>query len=679
MTSVAARRLGIAVAATVVAVVLVLAVTGGISMVPDTANETPSHVHPDEFEDDVDLAELQALLGAFLAGNLDASAADIGEREYEQARAVLGDEYRDRLQQYADIDAVTDDDGHTAAFNETRDEQERLADLLEAFDTLYDEFLDAAAAGEEERAIELAQELHALDDEISELTDSLLGSYDLIEDELGIDLSDARESTTDRSNETSSQATDAVEGTLSGVDLEVTIVNETASFLDPMTIEGNLETVDGEAVADEQITLVVDDRPFTTETDGTGSFSLAVRPVLLAAGETNVTVAFEPDSGQPYLGSVAADTVAVEALAPEVTLDGVPDTVAYGDELSIAGSVTVGDMAVPLGTLDATFGPSVVDTPAVDAGAFATELVVPAEVPAGATELSVAWGEEGLAIAPASTTEVIEVEASETELSVNGSVEGSITIDGALETGEGVPVADQAVAITVAGVELGTVTTDGDGTYREVFAVPDSVEPGEVSLEATFDGDGTNLDGAAASEAVVVPEPPEEDGLLTTVLAPLGDLWGWLTGVAPAWVWGLVAVWLLAVAGGGMWRRRRAAAAESAEHTVTASVDPETTSTAGVDPEVLLEEAGSHLEAGRTAAAMVLGYAAVRAHLDGEGSPLTATEFNAAHRGQLDDTSVEDLDAVTEGFERVAYADAAVEADAGAEYLDRVQRMLEAA
>ncbi len=671
-----------ALAGVTLVVLIVLALLGlavaGAAAVDESADEainvTPPHIHPDELEDDADLDGIQALLSAYLRGNLESSAIDISEQEYEMAREVLGDAYHERLSQLGSIDELTDEDGHPALFEVSRDEQEELADLLEAFDAVYAEYLDAVEAGEEELAVELAQELFILDAEIAELSESLLDSYDRLEELLEIDMETAQSAVIERTDETGSQTASAVEGTLTVTDLEVAIEDEVASFTEPMTVTGTLVTDEGEAVANEVIVLEIEERVVEVTTDADGSFSFEFRPVLSLAGETDVSVAFVPQRGQPYLGDTAADTVVIEQADPTLSLSTEVDTVSFGDEVAFEGLFEVDGEAVPVGELEVRLDDLVESTIAVSAGQFDGSVTVPAAVPAGTAQLVINWPYEDVAIAPETTSIDLEVAETESELTVAGTFGTSITVDGHLSTVAGDPIADQQVAVSLGGHDLGVVVTDEDGVYRGVFEVPAALEAGETDLVATFDGAGTNLESTVVT---VVVEVPATDS--TGTLALVVRVWDWMTDVAPGWVWGMIVVGVLGLAALGLRWSRGSVSSSAGEF-----IDEATTRPAPSQVEVpdeladdLLTAAEAHLEASRPAAATVLGYGALRTHLGEDRTGLSAAAFLEEYRGTAPNGHLDAITEVTDGFHRVVFAGEPVEQSAADTYLELVRGVVE--
>jgi len=98
----------------VVCALAILAALGGASggavaqaTETPTENGTVQHERPEAAGESGDLQALQRWLDGRLSGQLESSTVALSEGEYERARAMLGDDYDERLDQYVDVAGET--------------------------------------------------------------------------------------------------------------------------------------------------------------------------------------------------------------------------------------------------------------------------------------------------------------------------------------------------------------------------------------------------------------------------------------------------------------------------------------------------------------------------------------------------------------------------------------------
>lgn len=367
-------------------------------------------------------------------------------------------------------------------------------------------------------------------------------------------------------------------GTATSLTLQVS--DGPASFGAPATAAGRLTDEDGVALADREVSLVVDDRVVTTtRTDRDGRYETAYRPVRTRTGETTLTAVYRPTGAdrEAYRRSNATADVVVEAATPTVALDLGGDRAGFGDRLDVTAAVTVDGTAVSgveATVLLAEEPLAVVETD--EDGSVTRAVTVPATVPDGDRELRVVVSEPGRAIEATTASRSVRIEETATDLTVDGRLEedaGDLVVSGELRTEDGEAVPNRPVRVSVDGEELAVTETDADGAYKVTF--DRGVGPENTwSITASFDGEETNL--ASTSRT-------------TRVSTGLRAVYDGLVGAGSAGAAAVVVVFLVAVAGIGAYAYQQDDE-DGPWKTEGVRVDPEVPE-GGDDPDVTADEA----------------------------------------------------------------------------------------
>lgn len=656
-----------------VAGVLVLSLGAAIgpgAVVGDDDNVTPPHVHPDEQDEEGDLAALQAWLGDYLGAQLGESVIQVEEEQYDRARDLVGEEYLERFSDYASVNRETDDDGEEDAFQEARDRQEETIDLIEEFEEKKTAYEEAVAAGDEEEARRLARELVELAEEIDHSSEELLEFFASIDEDYA-DMTEPMMSI-ERVNENVSNESSAIaEAELEATTLSVSIDDPEIAFDDPLTGTGTIETEEGEPLADETVTIQIEGTHHTVETDANGAFELEHRPVTVPVGSQHLTVTFVPDDASPYRSSETDVTVTVSQTTGSVEIESSPETVAYAEDVAVAARVTVDGEPVEGLPMAVRIGNTELATANASAGEIAVSPLLPAAADSGERTLRIGHVDPDAAVVVEPAEVPVTVETTETNIDLDVEEdEGAIVVDGQLATADGLPVPEQTVTITVDGTET-TVTTDESGSFDAAFAAPDAES---ATVTASFDGEGGNLESTETDRTVSlpVPAPPADEGPFgdrsTAALVVLG-------AAAVIVVLGAVAIRRdLRARLGALTGRRPAHTEPGATETSPEKATPTVDADEQGNETALLAHARGRLDAGDPDAAVIFGYAAVRDALGEAGDDaLTHWEFFERHRhhdGEAGDAALRD---VTAGFEVTVFADAHVEAPGT--YLERVESL----
>ncbi|MFB1066371.1 hypothetical protein [Natrinema sp. H-ect4] len=629
-------------------------------------NETTRHRNPNDYSENGDLESVEGWLSDRLTAQLSEGAVQLSEGQYELADEYVSEEYRERLGQYVDVAGQTEGESLEEEFEETGEQQSRLSEVVEEYRETKSEYEAAREAGNEERARELARELEALATEIESLGGSVRNSYAELEEGTGANLSEADAAVEAVTTEIEAEQADVREQEFEETTLRLTADRDTISFREPLLATGELRTADGAPIANQEIRLDIGNHTERVTTDATGGFSLEYRPTTESLSTDELEIQYVPDPQSTYLGDTSNVSVSIEQVEPTVSLDDVGSTVSYTDEAAITGELTVDDVSVDGVTLAVLLEGERVGTATVQNGVFGTTVTSPVSVENGEQELSVRLPFEEQALAAAAETTNVSVRETESNLSVDGTSTGDreISVNGTLATAGGDGVQGETVQLRIDGMTVGTVTTGAGGTFGDTISVPDSINGGDVTVAAVYDGTGSSLEPVTAETVVTVGEP---GGQLSTVV--------WLAG-------GFIAV---IAAGFGVWWYRRSAAASPpsgpadeqrptpGEGTVTGHASDSSPDT--VTP--LLQQASEHLSNGHPDDAARTGYAAVRralaSRIDGQGA-LTHWEFYHMYRSN-DAAETELLHDITEGYEHAAFGHSDVSSDEAAGILEKARRL----
>jgi len=641
-------------------------------------NTTVQHRDPDAVGEDGDLGAVKGWLSNRMLSSLERSSIEITQGEYERGRALLGDEYDGFLSKYVDVAGDTDgstDDETADALNDTRDTQREYAETVQEYEETYEAYQAAKANGNDARARALARELDSLATELEGLNRALAEDYETLGNLTGEDLSTVVERFDSRTANVTAQAAEVTAAELVETRLSVTANASTTSFGDPLGLTGRLEAAGDEPLPD-AVTITVAGTRRTVELDDDGTFSVAYRPETTATGERDLRVTYVPDPESVFVASNATVPVTVEAATPTVSLAEATERAAFGETVRVAGSVAVDGTAVGAGVPVAL----VVDgerlgTTRTDAdGSFAATATLPATIEPGDVDVVVRAGADGRAIAASDATTTLAVAESETTLSVSASerADGDAAVAGTLETADGTAVPGRTVAILVDGERVATARTDADGAFDTIADVPGDADA--VTVEATFDGAGTNLAPASArTELALDGAGAGDDGGDGGDGGDVGDVGGVVErandGPLAAIAGGVVGLAVLAAAV-VLWRRR-------GDDATPVASDPAPGGTESADDAPSLAE---RIEAGGDADASAVvrtAYAALRdAVADAASVPAAATHWEFYRAAVADRPGIEDdLRRVVEAYERAVFAERGVDDDAAGEARDAAVRV----
>ncbi|ELZ08713.1 hypothetical protein C478_17546 [Natrinema thermotolerans DSM 11552] len=628
-------------------------------------NETPSHQNPDEYSEDGDLEGVERWLSNRLSSQLGESAIQLSEGEYELASEYVGDEYRDRLEQYVDVAGQTDGESNEETFEETGEQQARLAEAVQEYRATKAEYDAARQDGNEERARELARELESLADEIESLGGSVREGYADIETETGTDLSEPDAAIENVTDEIESEQAVVRELEFEETVLSLTTERETISFRDPLVATGELRTLDGSPIANEEVRLDIGNHTERVTTDADGGFTLEYRPTDESLSTDELDIEYVPDTQSIYLGNETTVDVSIEQVEPTLVLEETPSEVAYGERHTVTGELIVDGQPVDSVPVWVSLGGQRLETASVRNGVFGSSSPIPAAVEDGDRELSVRLPFEEQALAGTVTTTTVTVRETRSTIAIDEtSASGQeVTVNGSFATVDGDGVRGESIRIRIDGSTVDTVTTAAGGSFGTTVSAPSS-SGGDVTVAAVYTGDGSNLEATRAETTVAI------DGSTSRIPTPALLALGFAAVIA---------------AGVGLWWIRRSDEGASPDSsagdqgTVAGERAPADRSTgSATNPvEPLLERAAEQLAAGRPDDAARTSYAAARralaSRIDGQES-LTHWEFYHTYRG-ADAAETDLLRAVTQGYERAVFDSDTVPETESAAILEKARRL----
>ncbi|USZ69757.1 hypothetical protein NGM10_16810 (plasmid) [Halorussus salilacus] len=632
---------------------------------PPEGNETSvAHRNPDEVDERDSVSDAQVWMSRELSERL-AESADVSREDRERASELIDDnsEYAELADQYAEVSNEGEPESGRIEgdpLDATGQLQREFFAEARLYQRTHEDYREAREENETLRTRRLAHELERRAAEVNRTASRLDESYADME---SLDEGERRNATRSisevRSNVTRTQLT-VRNRTLVRTELSVEATEPVGSFVDPVPLDGRLQTADGDPVADENVTLRVGNRTLDATTDGDGRFEVAYRPTLAPAGERARTVEFLPANESVYVRDDATARFEIRRVEPNVTIADASSPVGYNDTLSVEGSVAgdgVGAPDVPLAvTVD---GVPIAQVRTAEDGSFDAAGRFPANVSPGdrrvdvglALDTATSRADGPVALAGANGTAAVTVEETRTSLSTTEvrTFNETVYVAGRLATEDGDPLANRTVDLRVDGRTIGNATTNATGEYATTATVSKGSVSADSSAEvvAAYSPSDGNLGPARASATATF---DANDSAFSAEQLGLG-------------VVGLLGVTIL---GAFVWRFRADEAERSDRETDADAQANAIADTGRPSPESLFDSATVALEADEFDAAVVAAYVAVR-HLLSRGSrpvagPLDSSGrthwefYDACRAAGLPDERLRTLKQLTETYERAAFA-----------------------
>lgn len=646
------------------------------------AADEPQHEHPDETGDDADLASVERWLGDNMGETHADCTEGINVGNFD-ACEDLDEEYKSYLDRYVTVAGDVggeETEERAERFNETRQQQAELAELMQEFNRTYDDYRNARAAGNETRARAEARELRRLADRIREIGGELAVNFRELDGAVDADLNESANTTHQTTQGVVTLTNSAEQETFETTETIVS-VDPVATFSKPATVTGAVRNSTGEPLSN--TTVVVSDgaEQRTVRTNARGQFRTIYRPTVVETGQRNLTVEYVPADTSEYLGSNATTTVEVRPVQPSVTITNATPSVRFNEIVSVEGTVQSGEQAVPGVPVAVYVGDQILTTTRTnEAGTFETATRLPASVPAGNRTLSVRASEPDHAISPSRARTQLKILPTSTNLSANAvytagaddiRVKGQLTVDNATEVGE------RPLTISVDGKEYST-TTNVNGRYALTINASDD----QHNIVVRYDEPYTNLRAATADTSLDPKAGFTKEAIGTT--AGIKDALVSFVRDSPVLA-GLVGLVLMvnAIIWPLVWRARRTD--DTTETDGTEEGEPEQAALSEATEQdrshALLAAARDHLDKSPKDAVQA-SYAAVRTGLadssDDTAGAKTHWEFYHSVTDGLDGERASALRSVTEAFERATFAPDGIDSESAAATLDEAERCLTA-
>ncbi|WP_224448768.1 hypothetical protein [Haloprofundus salilacus] len=647
-------------------------------------NSSVRHENPDLVGRDGDTDQLRAYLIEKMVSRLGQGTVEIEQGEYQRARDLLGDEYNDLLDKYVDVEGPT---GAGNQLERTHDEQDEYTTAVQSYRETYDEYQDAKQNGNEERARQLARELEQHEPNVSQSGSDLTRSYERLGNRTGVDTTESQDRVSNITQNISAQQTDIRESEFVETSLTLTSQQSQTSYLNPLSITGQLTTTDGEPLSNRDIVLTIGSQRIQTQTDANGRIETSFRPRTLPQGETDITVRYVPTETSVYYGSNATLNTSVEPVTAAISLTESPETARFDEPVTVSGSLAVQNQSVSEIPLVVSLGGVELGTvQTTDSGSFSLSESLPADIPAGDQPLTISTPSQSQAVVADEHVSTVSVETTETRLNVSGSQSSpsSVTLSGVLSTENGTTLPKQEILLRHDGSVVATATTDRTGRFQaDVSTASFDDTNATLGFTAVFPSEGTNLERSRATTEVALSSSGAAGESQSN--SQFGGFVGEKTRV------GIVigAAVLVLASGIFWWWRRNNEDVNAEEVVVTGDQDrsePKSTaddSAASAEPVSRLTLAGEALNDGRPDHAVELGYAAVRErvsarlNLTGQKQQTHWEWYQTVADQNGENTDLTALQQLTAAYEQAAYRREKLSEKNASEVLDAIELLLD--
>ncbi|WP_227357499.1 MSCRAMM family protein [Haladaptatus salinisoli] len=502
---------------------------------PSNNSTQVRHKDPSKVQSQEELGNLEQWLAGQLGSRLKSSTVKLSQGEYQAADSVVGDRYNKLLGKYVDVAGRTKgtkDDQRIKKFKSAKKNQAKYSSKVAKYRRTYKKYQRAKKNGNDQKARSLARRLNNLSTSINRTSGNLTNNYQDISNSTDADLTQQRETVQKITSNVTHQTAEVRSAEFVQTEISAEIESSEVSFREPITITGELVDENGTELSNETIRLQLGgNRTNVTTTDEDGDFTITGRPAVLPLGEQSVTLDHVPNASSIYLGSNTTVEADIQQTQPTITLSQSPKHGRYNKTITVSGRVhvdDVGDKGIPVIVKS---GKTVIgNTTTQEDGSFTLSENLSSAVPAGNRQLQVSVPLQNRALAFTSTRAPITIHPTNTSLNITSRTlnQGNLSVSGNLTTANGVPLSNQTVILRANGSQVGTVTTDSNGTYTSQVQLPPSLaatNKTHVRLSAVYSGKGTNLDATQASSLVrLQPATSSNSFLLWAGVAGVGVL-----------------------------------------------------------------------------------------------------------------------------------------------------------
>jgi hypothetical protein len=493
------------------------------------------HKDPSKVQSQEELSNLEQWLAGQLGSRLKSSTVKLNQGEYQAANSVVGDRYNKLLGKYVDVAGRTKgtkDDQRIKKFKSAKENQAKYSSKVGEYRRTYKKYQRAKENGNDQKARSLARRLNNLSTSINRTSGNLTNNYQTISNSTGADLSPQQETIQKITSNVTHQTAEVRSAEFVKTEISAEIESSEVSFQEPITVTGELVDENGTELSNETIRLQLgENRATTATTDEDGDFTITGRPALLPLGQQTLTIEHVPNASSIYLGSNTTVEADIQQTQPTITLSQSPKHGRFNKTITVSGRVhvdDVGDKGIPVVVRS---GKTVIgNTTTQEDGSFTLSENISTAVPTGKRHIQVNVPLQNRALAFTSTSAPITIHSTNTSLNITSQSlnQGNLSVSGNLTTATGAPLSNQTVILRANGSQVGTVTTDSNGTYTSQVQLPPSLaatNKTHVRLSAVYSGNGTNLDATQASSLVrLQPATSSNSFLLWAGVAGVGVL-----------------------------------------------------------------------------------------------------------------------------------------------------------
>ncbi|ELZ44586.1 hypothetical protein C464_13190 [Halorubrum coriense DSM 10284] len=624
-------------------------------------NTTPSHQNPTEVTESGDSRQVGIYLARQLGSRLNASALATSNEDYEQGRALIGDEYDVLLEQYAAVADETELAEAAEQFNLTREQQLEIIASAEQLNQTAAAYQAAVENGNEEQARALARNIVQNASELNQSTTTLTQQYNALETQTNLDFAAAQDALNTSQQRLARAAGAVASREFTNTNLTVRPARSNLSATEQTTVSGQLTAANGTAITNATIRVGVGADTITTQTDANGMYTAAYQPLVVAPNASTLTATYTPAPASPYLSSTAIANVAIRGQpATSITVTNATTRAGFTDPVHVAGYVTTtaGEARLPAGvpvTLQIA-GAQLARTETTANGSFTLHTPLPEQVSAGERELRVGLAADQFILESSTTTIPFSVTSTPTVLTVEldqtEADDQNVSIAGTLTTEGGEPLADRSVQLQFADTPVATVETDATGAYRTTLdraTIPEEAR----TLTVQFAPTGSSLEASTAEQTLPVSSMSPfgrstlVGGAVTLlVISGLTLVW-WRNGT----VWGQL--WSR-VTGGNSSAQPAATPREGSSTGAPAAAVASASDSTSSD---FIERARTTLDAGNPDAAVRFAYAAFRARATPPDADLPETHWEVYDRWEaLDRSDSSQVYQLTTAYEQAMFA-----------------------
>ncbi|WP_266081690.1 carboxypeptidase-like regulatory domain-containing protein [Haladaptatus caseinilyticus] len=479
---------------------------------PETTNNSsqPRHRDPSKVQSEEELSELEQWMAGQLGSRLGDSTVKLNQGEYQSARSVVGDQYNDMLSKYVDVSGrtkSTKDDKRAKQFKRTSEDQKEYAENVSEYRQTYKKYQQAKENGNDEKARQLARQLQNSSDQIDNTGQSLTQNYQNLSNTTNTDFTEETNTVEEINSNISDQQAEIRAAEFSQTEISAEVESDESSFLDPVTVSGELVDENGTELENETIQIQLgENRTQTTTTDEDGDFTITGRPTILSLGEQSVTIRHVPKSSSIYLGSNTTVNTTIQQVRPSVTISQKPKQVQFNKSFAVTGRVSAENVGAGGVPVVITIGNTVLgDVKTGPDGRFSLSKAFPKSVLNGQQQIHVLVPLRDRALARTTTKAPLSVQSTNTTVNLSAQAldQRNISVHGNLTTVTGVAIPNETIVLRSNGMKVGTVTTDANGTYDSQIRLPaklaEKKEKSELRLSASYAGKGTNLKPSSAT------------------------------------------------------------------------------------------------------------------------------------------------------------------------------------